>query len=187
MKKVLVLSIFLLLLVILAACGDSNSNSSSEVISDEVVEEGAVQIPKTAEEMLTALMEKNENVTDILVWNEENDPNSLLGRPGNYIGKADFSDTRVEEIATNDEEKLLFGLEGGTIEVFKSKSDCDKRYEYLKQLSEAGLGAIGPNQYMYKYDLVLFRVSYKVPPTGADEYKKQMDEILNEESITADN
>ena len=114
------------------------------------------------------------------MWDESTDINELLGRPGQYIGKADFSDARVAEYWTTEEERVQNGLNGGTIEVFKSKKDCSKRNKYLSAFLGADLGVMGLNQYVYKYDKVIFRVSYDVVPSEAEIYKQQMDEILGE-------
>ena len=134
----------------------------------------------TAEEILLALKEKNTNLTEILVWTEENDPNGSLGRPNEYISKADFSDARVEETALSESEKLEYGLNGGSIEVFASEADCDARYTYLKEFLDPSYGVFGLNQYMYKYDKAIFRVSYDITPSEATVYKDQMDAIIGE-------
>ncbi len=158
-----------------------------EVHEEEVVEEPVEEVAEelTAGELLEKLSEVNENVTEILVWTEETDINGNLGRPNQYTSKADFSDSRVEEYATTEEAKLESGLKGGTIEVFSSSSDCQTRYDYLKTFMDPSIGAFGLNQYMYKYDKVIFRVSYDVVPSEAEVYKEQMDEILGEEGEMA--
>lgn len=126
----------------------------------------------TAESAVTALQEKIPDITNITVYDEKTDPNENLGRPGQYIGKADFFDARMENKEDN----------AGTIEVFTSKSDCKGRYDYLCKLSDPGLGALGVNQYIYKYDFAVFRVSYDLTPSQAEEYKQAMDEIIEEVS-----
>lgn len=181
MNRFLCVALVLLMMLSYAACGSSPNDSNGNDSPKNEVQQPQAQVPETAEDMLKALQEKNENITEILVWTKENDPNGQLGRPGNYIGKADFSDSRVEEIWTTEEDKLVYGLSGGTIEVFKSKGDCEKRCSYLKGFMGSDMGAFGLNQYVYKYDKVLFRVSYDVVPSAAEEYKTQMNEILNEE------
>lgn len=130
------------------------------------------EVEVTAESAVTALQEKIPDITSITVYDEETDPNENLGRPGQYIGKADFFDSRMEYEGDN----------AGTIEFFSSKSDCDDRYEYLCKLSDPELGAFGVNQYIYKYDLAVFRVSYDLTPSQAEEYKQAMDEIMGEVS-----
>ena len=155
MRKVASLILLVVMVFSLSACGSS---------------EPKVEI--TAESSLTSLQEKISNVTSIVVYDEETDPNENLGRPGQYIGKADFFDDRMEDTEDN----------AGTIEFFSSKSDCNDRYEYLCKLSDPELGVFGVNQYIYKYDLAVFRVSFDLTPTQAEEYKAAMDEIMGEVS-----
>lgn len=155
MRKVASLILLVVMVFSLSACGSS---------------EPKVEI--TAESSLTSLQEKISNVTSIVVYDEGTDPNENLGRPGQYIGKADFFDDRMEDTEDN----------AGTIEFFSSKSDCNDRYEYLCKLSDPELGVFGVNQYIYKYDLAVFRISFDLTPTQAEEYKAAMDEIMGEVS-----
>lgn len=155
MRKVASLILLVVMVFSLSACGSSEP-----------------KVEVTAESSLTSLQEKISNVTSIVVYDEETDPNENLGRPGQYIGKADFFDDRMEDTEDN----------AGTIEFFSSKSDCNDRYEYLCKLSDPELGVFGVNQYIYKYDLAVFRVSFDLTPTQAEEYKAAMDEIMGEVS-----
>lgn len=155
MRKVASLILLVVMVFSLSACGSSEP-----------------KVEVTAESSLTSLQEKISNVTSIVAYDEETDPNENLGRPGQYIGKADFFDDRMEDTEDN----------AGTIEFFSSKSDCNDRYEYLCKLSDPELGVFGVNQYIYKYDLAVFRVSFDLTPTQAEEYKAAMDEIMGEVS-----
>ncbi len=142
---------------------------------------GVKEIPPL-EEVYTALQEKIPDMTGYAVFDENNDPNEKLGRPGSYIAKGDFSDTRVDETDPAFKEEGDISLNGGTIEVFESKKDCQARTDYLQKMSDPSLGALALNQYMYKYDRALFRVSYDLTASQAEEYQKAMDEILGQES-----
>ncbi len=183
----------------LVACGgtagtESSTSTSEEEKTEIVASEGATaqegnvseEAPKelTAGEALEALKGANEHVTDVIVWDEETDLNDLLGRPGQYVSKADFSDDRVDEMWTDESQKMELGLSGGTMETFSSESDCAKRCKYLQALMGSDLGAIGVNQYVYKYPKAIFRVSYDIVPSEAEVYKAQMDVIMGVESET---
>ena len=159
MKKLAMMLTMVCIILGLTACGGNKEEPKKQM---------------TAEELLTALKEKVPEVGEIVAYTEETDPNENLGRPGEYIGKADFEDTTLEQLGEY--------LCGGTIEVFSSKSDCNDRYKYLGKMSDPELGAFGVNQYIFKYDLVIFRVDYDVTPSKAEEYKTAMDEILGEVS-----
>ena len=122
------------------------------------------------------LQEKIPSLTEYQIFDSSSDPNGLLGRPKQYIQKADGWDSRKE----------VFDKEGDyaiDIEVFKNKADCQSRYEYLQQFTDPNLGIMGLNQYMYKYDLAIFRVDYDLTPEAAEEYKQAMDEIIGEVSV----
>lgn len=154
MKKIL-----LLLLMVLMLSGCSSTEKKAEL--------------PNAEGLLTELKEKNSNLEKIQVFTEETDPNEKLGRPGNYISKADFSDTRLDQEGSE-------YLVGGTLETFSSKGDCDKRAEYLNKMNDPSIVFLALNQYVYQYDKVLLRIDYDLTPEQADEYKSQFDEIMKQ-------
>ena len=160
---------------VLAACMLMSVTGCSS--DEQGKQEEQVVVPATSQEMIEALAAENENVGNIVNYDETNDPNNNLGRPGQYVGKTDFADNRLEQLGEHPT--------GGTIEVFSSKEDCNSRYEYLKQFMSADMGVFGLNQYMYKYEKVIFRIDYAVTPSEAELYKTQMDKILNEESEAA--
>lgn len=126
----------------------------------------------TAEELLIQLKAMNSNMLEIQAFDENSDPNKLLGTPDSYIGKANFSDIRVEQYDTL--------LSGGTVEVFADAEDCDARAQYLELLSNPALGAFGLNEYIYQYDTVIFRVTHDLTEAAAEEYHEQMDEIMSQ-------
>lgn len=153
MKKIL---LFLLMVLMLTGCS---------------AEEKA-ELPK-AESLLTELKEKNSNLDKIQAFTAETDPNEKLGRPGNYISKADFTDTRLDQEGSE-------YLVGGTLETFSSKEDCKKRAEYLNKMNDPSIGFLALNQYVYQYDKVLLRIDYDLTPEQADEYKSQFDVIMKQ-------
>lgn len=159
MKKFIIGLLSLIVIMTLSACGSSEQ-----------------KVEMTADVSLANLEEKISNVSSVKIFDESTDPNENLGRPGQYIGKGDFFDSRMEDSEEN----------AGTIEFFSSKADCKDRYEYLCKMSDPELGAFGVNQYIYKYDLAIFRVSYDFAPTEAEEYKTAMDEIMGEVSAQYD-
>lgn len=143
---------------------DSSNGSRSDIVKTDN--------SPTSEQLLLALKSKNENIDKIQVFDENTDPNGKLGRPGYYVTKADFSDSRVEQIGEY--------LCGGTIETFATKEDCISRAEYLKSLNTSDMGAFGVNQYIYEYELALFRIEYDLTPEQAEEYQRQMTEIIEQ-------
>lgn len=153
---------------------DQNGYTENASVSGEGKVEEPANISKplpTSEELLKELKQKNSFLFEIQAFNEETDPNGSLGRPNQYISKADFSDSRVEQLGEY--------LCGGTIETFLTKEDCQGRADYLKTMSDPSMGVFGVNQYIYQYDRVLFRVDYDLTPEQAEEYHKQMTEIIS--------
>lgn len=163
--------------VTLGACGAGPAPTQDATAEGTPTEE-QVPVELTAGEAIDELKDMNEHVTDVLVWDEETDINRVLGRPGEYISKADFSDDRVDESWSTEDERMKYGLNGGTLEIFSSESDCTKRTNYLKKFMSTDLGTLGLTQYVYKYPKALFRVSFDVVPSEAEVYRSQMDEIL---------
>lgn len=171
-RKLLVLMMAGLMSLSAVACGGSEgvSNGGEGAIKEEVepVYEDLVDSQSLAEQIKAA----NSNVGEIEAFDESTDPNGNLGRPGEYISKADFEDTRLEQYGEY--------LVGGTIETFENESDCNDRYEYLKTLQDSSLGMLALDQYMYKYDKAIFRIEYDLTPDQAEEYHEQIDTIMEQ-------
>lgn len=159
-----------LLALLLCSCGDTAENNTQSGSDQEQEQQEEKPALETAEDYLNALREAGCGITEIYTWTEETDSNGLLGRPGQYISKADFMDENV-----NPENKMdpveEYGLPGGTVEVFESESDCDARYEYLEGFNDPSLGIMALNQYMYKKGNVILRVSYNLTPTQVEAYE----------------
>ncbi|SDN20846.1 hypothetical protein SAMN04488599_1792 [Halanaerobium congolense] len=100
-------------------------------------------------------------MTNIKVFNAENDPNEFLGRPGQYIGKASWKDSRFEDA-------------GGTVEVFKDNKDLQNRKEYLESVFEEYPTYL---QYIYVHKNAILRVDKNLTPDQAEEYKLNLDKL----------
>lgn len=168
MKKVISILLLLAMVLSLAACGSSKTETTTT--KKETTTKAKVEM--TADTSLTALKKEVPTITKTVIYTEDTDPNGVLGRPNQYIGKGDFFDSRMEDTDT----------EAGTIEFFSTKSDCKDRYDYLGQMSTADLGSFGLNQYIYKYDKAIFRVSYEFTTDEAAAFKTAMDTIMDETS-----
>lgn len=183
-RRIIALILGALLALSLCACGDTASDEAQGQEAQQEQEEQEKKekeekkpVLETAEDYLNALKDAGCGITEIKVWTEETDPNDLLGRPGNYISKADFMDVNVDpEDRVEPVDEL--GLPGGTIEVFNNKSDCESRYKYLNAFDDAEMGIIALKQYMYKSDNVILRVSYDLTPSQAEVYEKAFNELF---------
>jgi hypothetical protein len=96
-----------------------------------------------------------------------NDPNYLLGRPGQYTSKITFTDSLVPAgdvtgAGPGDVER------GGAIEVFANPGDAKTRAAYIRGVTRA-MPAIA--EYDYVHGTVLVRVSRYLTPKHAAEYE----------------
>jgi hypothetical protein len=103
-------------------------------------------------------------------YTAESDDNHLLGRPGQYVSKANFHDSRLEKSGEFD----IDG--GGSIETFASSDDAQKRYDYVHAITTSSpLFA----EYEYPNGLVLLRLSHVLTPKQAKAYKSAFDAMLS--------
>ena len=75
-------------------------------------------------------------ITDSVTITETNDANNLIGRPGQYVSKVAFADSRlgtpIDQAAPGNEA-------GGSIDVFSNAADAQRRSNYIQQnLQELG-------------------------------------------------
>jgi hypothetical protein len=103
-------------------------------------------------------------VTDMVVYDENTDVNHLLKRPGQYVEKANFTDSRIPPDA---DRKC-------TIEVFANAEDMKRRKEYVEAIGNA---AAVFGTYLYPHKNVLVRIDFKLPPEQADEYKRALESL----------
>lgn len=185
-KRILAILLAGMMAMSATACGGSGGTSDrGQTVSQKETEPEYGELPDS-QNLAEQIKATNPNVGEIEVFDESTDPNGNLGRPGEYISKADFEDTRLDQYGEY--------YTGGTIETFENESDCDNRYEYLKAMQDSSLGAFGLGQYMYKYDKAIFRIEYDLTPDQAEEYHAQIDTIMEQyqdistqESDTGDN
>lgn len=139
--------------ILLAAAGCSSSSGSSGGLD--------------AEQVTKKLSEKIPSVSLTKTYTAEDDPNKLLGRPGQYTSKAAFADSRVPKEglpADNTQTE-----HGGGVEVFADEAGAKARREMIEKLSQ-GLGGLIA-EYGYVKGGVLVRVSGKLTPDQAKEYE----------------
>jgi hypothetical protein len=123
----------------------------------------------SAESILLSLQAAGLPIGDYVVYTAENDPNTLLGRPGQYIAKANFVDTALGSGSS------LFDIaEGGSIEVFETTELAQGRADYIT-------GIIAANPILVEYDFingpVLLRVSGVLTPDQAAVYDQALQTI----------
>lgn len=114
-------------------------------------------------------------------FDEEDDPNNQLGRPGQYIQKTSWADRRIDphDFSERNEDEINnldpTEYKGGTIEKFKSQSDLNRRYEYIKNIT---LDLPILNQYMYKKGLFIMRLDKTFKSSQAKEYEEKFYKVV---------
>lgn len=165
MKKGITICITIALLLALmpaalAETPDMSGMSTEDLLALILVarQELAARRPENPapEEILQSLKGAGLDLEITSIYTEETDPNHNLGRPGQYTGKADFA---------------IGSAKKNTLETFANAADCDAREEYLSAYADPSLGAFGLNQYMYKTEFAILRVSYDITPSKAEEYE----------------
>lgn len=107
-------------------------------------------------------------MTALKKYDETSDPNKLLGRPHQYTAKAVWTDSRSGETGEPGTDT------GGTVEIFATPEDCDKRAKYVDSVTSA-VSAL--SEYDYKKPFVLVRLTHKLAPSQAKEYEAALNAL----------
>jgi hypothetical protein len=115
--------------------------------------------PATASGAIAAFKVAKLPVGKVEVYDASTDSNQLLGRPGQYIAKLNFADTRLKQ---PDGDVL-----GGSIETFANATDLETRKAYITNLAKQLSLAV---EYEYTNGLMLLRLDKGLAPAQADAY-----------------
>lgn len=119
------------------------------------------QPPLTIEEIIGIFVEAGLPITEIIYYTEETDPNELLGRPNQYVEKANWTDNRISS--------LQDGVQaGGSIELFLNPTNMLARKDYLESVTQIMSMTV---EYAYSNGNILLRLSHSLTPTQAQEYE----------------
>lgn len=154
------------LLAALTACSNS-SNGATHTTKPT----SAAPKPLTASSAFTQIAAKVSSAKLSGTVTAANDPNHLLGRPGQYTSKVTFTDSRIKASDVEGTEKGDVDR-GGAIEAFASPSDAKARATYIQAIAKS-LPAVA--EYDYLHGTVLVRVSHYLTPAQAAEYKTATD------------
>jgi hypothetical protein len=159
--------------VLLTGCGGGDENqaqpSSAATNSSATAKTSseATASPADAAAVLEQLTAAGLLITGSLVITETNDPNNLIGRPGQYTSKVVFADERtgvaLDETAPSNDA-------GGSIEVFIDAATAQARSDYIQQ-TLTSLGPAAGTEYHYLAGTALVRVTGALVPSVAAEYE----------------
>ncbi|MDT7664569.1 MAG: hypothetical protein QOD04_4125 [Pseudonocardiales bacterium] len=127
---------------------------------------GSSRAPLTAEQVTRQLNEQVRTSTLTTVYTADTDPNKLLGRPGGYVSKTAFADSRVESGVLGGAPDAM--NRGGSVEVFADEDAATTRRNYLQEI---GKRAPIFSEYDYQSGPVLLRISHLLTPQQGAEYE----------------
>jgi hypothetical protein len=155
----------------LVGCGGSDNAAESPSSGAATSHSGAAAETTATSLDAPAILQKLQAaglpITDSVVITETNDPNNLIGRPGQYTSKVVFADSRTG--VPLDKAKPDNGS-GGSVEVFADAAAAKARSDYI-QKTLAALGPVAGTEYHYLTGTALVRVAGVLPPSQAAQYE----------------
>lgn len=146
-------------MILLMGCSKEQQAAVSEV--QKPIEKTTL----TAAEVYQGLKAAGLPIGKYVEYTAETDSNKLLGRPGQYIGKVNFEDSRIDEDTNNLD---------NSIEVFANETDLNNRAAYVKAITEKVPFLV---QYQYVHKNVLLRLHKALTPTQASEYEAALKKL----------
>ena len=161
MRAFIILSLGLLAVAVGVACG--GDEAAPAAAASQPTSQPASR-PATAEAIVAALKAAGLPITGVQVYTAESDPNALLGRPGQYTGKANFTVDGIPEERRRTDRPFDI-VNGGAVEVFSTVADLESRKTYLDAFR-----SLAP-EYTIPHGTVLLRLSYALTPDQAATYE----------------
>lgn len=172
MKRTLTAAATVVLLAGLAACSNSKPSTSTSG-TGKASKSSSASTPLTASTAFTKLSAKVTTAKLSGTVTAANDPNHLLGRPGQYTSKITFADSRVKAADVEGTERGDVER-GGAIEVFGDAAGAAARAKYIQAIAKS-MPAVA--EYDYVHGSVLVRVSHYLTPSQAAAYKSAADSL----------
>lgn len=178
-RKLLSAVALIIAVLFITSCGSSTTSASSSVTTptakivptatsmpSPVPTPGPAHSGQTALQILQSLKAHSLPVGVYFNYTADNDANHLMGRPGQYIGKLNFKDTRISSSDTG----VKIGVpDGGSIEVFANTTDARHRFAYIQAISTSGVAMFA--EYEYLDGDAILRISPQLSPSQATQYK----------------
>lgn len=140
-----------------AATTSEVTATAAPAASPEPAPDPKVAALETMKAFVAAASEKGIALKDSKIHDEESDPNKLLGRPGQYLAKVNWT------IDGND----------ATIEVFASAEDAKARADYVEKIGKSSPLFL---EYIYVHPKrhAVLRVPKQLTPTKAKEWEAML-------------
>ncbi|MGW1531276.1 hypothetical protein [Streptomyces aureus] len=160
------------LLTLLTACGNAPAKTSSDAHEPAKASTRAAG-PVTARDAFRVMSARVRTATLTGTVTAENDPNHLLGRPGEYTSKVTFSDSWVQASQVTGADPGAVER-GGAVEAFASASDAEARAVYIRDIAKSSPAL---TEYDYVRGSVLVRVSRYLTPKQAAAYATAAEQL----------
>jgi hypothetical protein len=138
----------------------SLAESATTTIAPPTSSDSGAAAPLDAAGVVDRLKAAGLPIASVTVFDAASDPNGLLGRPGQYTSKANWTDSKlgVDLQADNN----------GTVEVFATEADAKARKEYVDAISK-DMPLVG--YYTYRSGVYVLRITFDVTPDQAKQYE----------------
>jgi hypothetical protein len=162
--------------LLLTACSGSSQGASSSPSPTATSIPSPTPTPhvahagRTVDQLLQGLKTHGLPIGASFTYNAGNDLNHDLGRPGQYIGKVNFKDTRL---SSTEQGPAILVHNGGSIEVFANTTDARHRFTYLQALSKSAEEREFM-EYEYLDGVVVLRLSGLLTPDQAAQYQRAL-------------
>ena len=181
--RILLAFAFLSTVIALTACGGGNSygdNGGAQEASTPAPASLSSNETRqlTAAGLVQAFIDAGLPLIHVIEYTSATDPNSLLGRPGEYTEKINWYDERYFEDWMDDESPNL------TVEVFRNREEMERRRDHIQSLQEA-MPILG-GQYFFYSDTMLLRLSFDLTPESAAQYEEVFRAFLVGETVVFD-
>ena len=136
-----------------------------------------VLVNKPKESYIIECLGKVTNVVNISAVTEDNDPNGHLNKAGGYTAQVYFSSDLVNQSSVSGTTVIEKGTQcGGSIEVYSTVEDANKRNEYLSTF-DGGIFASGSHMVI---GTCLLRLSDKLTASQQTDMEKNIIKILTD-------
>ncbi|HEX8727665.1 MAG TPA: hypothetical protein VF739_03525 [Ktedonobacterales bacterium] len=152
--------------LLLSACGGGAPSASVATTPTATSTPATPHSGQSADQIVAGLKSKGLPIGDVFTYTAANDPNNLLGRPGQYVSKDNFKDTRISSSDTGTDISVS---DGGAVETFANPTDAQKRFTYLQSISTSGNALFA--EYEYLDGDVIVRISSQLTPDQAKAYE----------------
>lgn len=172
MKRLTLCVLFLALLLFSACAGPTGSAPTQDAATSTTATTATTAPALSAQQIAEKLKAAGLPISEIFAFTAENDPNHLLGRPGQYTSKVAWRDSRVPLQTSEWQHEVS---DGGGIEVCATLEEATRRFTSVEEISQSSpLFA----EYDYQAGQAILRISKVLTPAQAEAYHKAFQQIV---------